>query len=557
MNWLFGLYFLWFVQLPVGWAEETGKEDSVLSEMLGLEEFELIGEYPELLNEYRLSALEYFDSLDTKGLRTQQITTISIPQDVKEEGIGFRYRVRFNQSNHWEARLLADQDPGEHFRSLPIPCVPTHLSGGFLIRPGHMVREIIVGDFHVNSGFGAVMASAPVFNATLGEPGLLHRPGRGIRLHPGTDENRFFRGVAMRMAKKESELILFGTGKQTAIGRDTVPQQGGGAIYKLQLTNCELGVGVTSFLRDSLSPQDPKWEHVYRDGTQTFIRTGVWGQYRVPFGILFGEAGWSPGRGTACVAGFRLFETNGFSAVIRLTSSSPGYPVWYTLYQSGTALTRSRSRLICSWKYAPNRRVAWFGLLQAETDSWPGADHFMQPAMRTSQRLLWQLPNRWTLTGTATVTFAENLKALPDAVTWKIQLDTDPGIKAPLRIRAGIQQSVTGFGETPASGITGDIAAGLRLLNGRLRLISGFRVFSLENGVSPIYAYEPDVLYGWSAPVLSGSGTRWHLNIRWTALPGLTIEGKIYQTGYTDLKHLDQDNRGGMGGKVQVSWIPR
>ena len=554
MNWLFGLYFLWFVRLPVEWAEEAGKQDSVLSEMLSQEEYELIGEYPELLGEYRQSALESFDSLDSKGLRTQQIATISIPQDAKEEGLGFRYRVKMNQSNHWEARLLADQDPGEHFRSIPIPCVPTHLSGGFLIRPGGMIREVVVGDFHVNSGFGAVMASAPVFNATLGEPGLLHRPGRGIRLHPGTDENRFFRGVATRIIRGKSELMVFGTGKQTAIGRDTVPQQGGGALYKLQLTNCELGVCAAGFQQDTLTAQDREWENAYRDRTQAFIRGGIWGQYRLPFGILFGEAGWSPGRGTASVAGFRLFEMSGFSAVIRFTSSSPGYPVWYTLYQSGTALTRSRSRFICSWKYARNRRVAWFGLLQAETDSWPGADHFLRPAMRTSQRLLWQLPNRWTLTGTATVTFAENLNTLPDAVTWKIQLDTDPEIKAPLRIRAGIQQSVKGFGEIPASGITGDIAAGLRLLNGKIRLISGFRVFSVENGVSPIYAYEPDVLYGWSVPVLSGSGTRWYLNIRWTALPGFNIEGKIYQTGYTDLKHLDQDNWGGMGGKVQISW---
>ncbi|MFH0760574.1 MAG: hypothetical protein V2A67_03625 [Bacteroidota bacterium] len=554
MTWLLGLFFALFLHLPVGLSEEAGKQDLVLSEMLSQEEYELISQYPELLDEYRQSTPESFGSQDSKGLRTQQITTISIPQDVKEEGIGFRHRVKINQSNHWEARFLADQDPGEHFRTGPVPCIPAHVSGGFLIRPGGLLREVIIGDFQVNSGFGAVMASSPVFNTTLGEPGLLHRPGRGIRLHTGTDENRFFRGVAARIIRGKSELILFGTGKQTAIGRDTVPQQGGGIIYDLRLTKFELGASVAGFHQDTLSAQDPEWENIYRDGTQAFLRTGIWGQFRVPFGILFGEAGWSPGRGTACVAGFRLFETSGFSAVLRFTASLPGYPVWYTLFQTGTALTRSRTRLICSWKYSRNRHVAWFGLLQAETDSWPGADHFLQPAMRTSQRLLWQLPNRWSLTGTATVTFAEYLNAWPDAVNWKVQLDTDPGLESPLRIRVGVQQSVSGFGENLASGITGDIAAGLQLWNGKLRLISGFRVFSIENGVSPIYGYEPDVLYGWSAPVLSGSGTRWYLNLRWTALPGLVIEGKVYQTGYSDLKHLSEDNRGGIGGKVQISW---
>lgn len=554
MNGLLGLYFLLFVGWPVGSTREVGIQDSLLSELLSQEEYELIGEYPELLGEYRLSSLESFDSLVFKGLRTQQIATITIPQNAKEEGVGFRYRLKINRSNHWEARFLADQDPGEQFRSIPIPCIPTHLSGGFLIRPGGRVREVVAGDFHVNSGFGAVIASAPEFSATLGEPGLLHRPGRGIRLHPGTDENRFFRGGAAKLAWRRSEWILFGTGKQTAIGRDTVPQQGGGASVKIQRTNCEWGASVTGFFHDTLPAQNPGWMNVYRNAAQSYVRSGVWGQYRLPFGILFGETGWSPGRGTAGVAGFRLFETNGFSAVIRYTSSSPGYPVWYTLYQSGTALTRSRSRLLCSWKYSPNRLVAWYGLLQAETDSWPGADHFGKPAMRTSQRLLWQLPNHWALTGTATLTFAESVATGPDAVNWKIQFDTDPEINAPLRIRAGIQQSVTGFGETPASGTTGELAAGVRFRNGKLRLISGFRVFSVENGVSPLYAYEPDVLYGWSAPVLSGSGTRWYLNVRWEMLPSLLIEGKIFQTGYADLKHLSEDNHGGMGGKVQISW---
>ena len=82
----------------------------------------------------------------------------------------------------------------------------------------------------------------------------------------------------------------------------------------------------------------------------------------------------------------------------------------------------------------------------------------------------------------------------------------------------------------------------------------GFRIFSVENGSDPLYAYEPDVRYGFSAPVLTGSGTGWYAVMRWAILTNFDLELKVGRTAYNDLKHLSADNKGGFSGKVQVSF---
>ncbi|OFY45871.1 MAG: hypothetical protein A2X22_01155 [Bacteroidetes bacterium GWF2_49_14] len=572
MNWLIGLYFALFSPFPEdGSRANVPDMDSILFEILSEGEYEFLGQMQEVVGEYfaeggdpdfRQDDSEGGDpdirrddkerSDDKEGRVVRQIATVTVSPATISDGVGFRYRLKINRYNHWEARFLADQDPGEQFRTYPLPGIPSHCSGGLILRPGGWIRDAVIGDFQVNAGFGAMLASAPVFSITLGEPGLLHRPGTGIRLHPGTDENRFFRGVAAKMARGRSELILFGTGRQTVVGKDSVAQEGCGIIYDLRFTNYNLGAGVVGFNHDSLSFGQEEWGSQFSSRTEAFIRTGMWGQCRLPFVIIFGEAAWSPDLGGAGVAGLRFFESHGFSAVIRFTGSTPDYPVWFSRFHTGTAPNRSRNDCTLSLKYVPNRRLVLYGSVLTQLDTWPDGDKFLRPTTKISQRTTWQLPNRWMAALTSTIGFGENENVYPDAAGYKIQLDTDPEIKGIVRFRAGIQQTFAGYGSRIIYGTTGDLTVGLRLMEGRFRMISGCRVFSVKPGVPPLYAYEPDILYGWSAPVLSGSGTRWFLTLRWVPISGLSIEGKVYQSGYSDLDHWSEDQRAGF--KLQVAF---
>ena len=143
---------------------------------------------------------------------------------------------------------------------------------------------------------------------------------------------------------------------------------------------------------------------------------------------------------------------------------------------------------------------------------------------------------------------------MPQKMTWKLAYDSDPKQSVNLRFRTGIRQQLQGFGGILTKGTTADCSLSLALAGKKLRITGGFRVFTVETGTDPLYTYEPDVQYGWSAPVLSGSGTRWFATIKWKLLKNMDLEIKITQTAYSDLKHLSAGNRGGVSGKVQVSW---
>ena len=547
------LFFALILRLTLSLPEQY-LQDSLLEEVVGGEDYETLSQSPEFLDEYLTYAMESMPG-DGPGMRrTQQILTSSWKNSDPISGAAFRYRLKIKYTNHWEARLVADQDPGEKWRYYSIPHLPNHLSGGFLIRPGNHIREVIMGDYQIHSGFGAVIGSSPQLNITLGNPGYLHRPGRGIRLHSGTDEIRFLRGTALRLAHNRSEWIFFGNGKMTSIGSDTLPEMAGGALYNLRFTAFEGGVSVVGVRYDSLVVEPDDWSTDHEKACQTFIRTGAWGQCRLPFGILFGEAGWSPGKGNAWIGGFRLFDQNGFSLVARITSTSPGYPVRYTWFQTGNALTRSRTEAIASFQYARNRKVTWQGSLQSSFDSWPDGTRLFMPATRISQRMIVALPNQWRLTATCVLASTDSISGIPRELTWKLQADNNADHSHTLHLRAGIQQSLSGITDSPLSSTSADISASIRMAKENLQMTTGFRVFFSKPGGPVLYSWEPDLLYGWSAPVLSGSGSRWYLNLRWTLLPGLVIEGKVYQARYTDLKHLTDGNNGGMGVRMQVSW---
>lgn len=534
--------------------------DSLLAEWLEAGEWEGVSLHPDIALDWLLDMDSSFVEFpDTKPVRTQMFT-VSIPVHAavydwtSDSGalispVSLKYRIKISEPRHWDFRLQTVKNAGDTCLSLPKSGVPQQVSSGFLIRPGQVFREIIIGDYQVNSGFGAVAGSSPVFSVALGNPGSLHRPGKGIRLHSGTDEGRFFRGIAGSMNMGNSELILYGSGK------DRINEEVAGLCWKMGFTNSEIGFSGIRVNNQFPPAAKENWTAVWQPDSGRYSRIGIWGQNRVPFGIVFGEAGRSQAGGYGWITGIRWFEAHGFSAVIRYSGCSPGYPVTYTLFQSGTGLTREGQRVIASCRYAPARQFEWLGSLEVELAQWPGSNaRFNNSSTRIAQQLKYTSKNQWMAAGSLQLDFLESAASVPKKLTWKISFDSDPRQSGSLRFRAGFRQQVQGFGGALTEGSTADCSLGMGLADRNSRFTAGFRVFTVETGTDPLYAYEPDVLYGWSAPVLSGSGTRWFATLRWKLLRSLDVELKISQTSYSDLKHLSDGNKGGVSGKMQISW---
>ncbi|MCX6225700.1 MAG: hypothetical protein NTV01_13275 [Bacteroidia bacterium] len=561
MNKVILIIFLW---LCCGAAHaqvlSEADPDSVLAEWLEMGEWEGVSLHPDIAMDWLLDMDSSFAGVpENQPVRTH-LFTVNVPVNASlfdwssDSGdlitpVSMKYRIKISEPQRWEFRFQMSRNVGDTCLAPPDKGVPENLSTGILIRPGMFFREIIIGDFQVNSGFGAVAGSSPVFSVSLGNPGSLHRPGKGIRLHSGAAEGRFFRGLAGSMQIGRSELMVYGSAK------DLINEEVAGIGWNRSFTNSALGFSGIQVINQFPPVVKEGWTAAWQPDSGRYSRIGMWGQTRVPFGILFGEFGWSPNGGYGWITGIRWFEAHGFSAAVKYTGCSPGYPVTYSLFQSGTGLTKEGQRVIASGRYAPIRSFEWLGSVEVDLAQWPGSNaHFGNASTRISQQLKYISKDQWTTAASLQLDFQESADAVPQKLILKLAFDSDPKQSGTLRLRAGIRQQLQGFGTILTKGTTADCSLSLALAEKRLRITGGFRVFTVETGTDPLYAYEPDVLYGFSAPVLSGSGTRWFGTLRWKLLKNIDLEIKISQTAYSDVKHLSDGNQGGLSGKVQVSW---
>ncbi len=534
--------------------------DSVLAEWLEAYEWEGLNLYPDIAMEWLLE----MDSL-TGGVlpdrhSTTHLFTVNVPVNAdlgdcrSDSGdfilpISIKYRLKVSDSRRWEYRLQASQAAGDTCFVLPRTGVPEHATQSLLIRPGEIFREIIIGDFQVSSGFGAVAGSGPVFSVSIGNPGSLCRAGKGIRPYSGSSEGRFLRGVAGNIQIGQSEVVVYGSGK------DLTQEGVTGIGYKRSFISSE--VGITGIMAGTRFPPAVKegWTSMWQPDSERYIRIGFWGQVRVPFGILFGEAGWSPNGGYAWIGGIRWFEAHGFSAVLRYSGCTPGYPVTYTLFQSGVAQTNEGQKVIASYRFAPGRQLETLGSIEVNLSQWPGSNtRFMNYSTRVAQQVKFLSKSKWTCLSSLQLDFLESGRSVPQKLTWKMAFDSDPAQSGTLRLRAGIRQQFKGFGTIISKGTTADCSLSLATKGKKLHITCGFRIFSVESSSDPLYTFEPDVRFGFSAPVLTGSGTGCFAVMRWSILKNLDLEVKVGRTAYTDLKHIAADNPGGFSGKVQVNW---
>jgi hypothetical protein len=137
-------------------------------------------------------------------------------------------------------------------------------------------------------------------------------------------------------------------------------------------------------------------------------------------------------------------------------------------------------------------------------------------------------------------------------MVFQLRFDTDASRNSCFRITGTLQESCRFQESGTLYGSSLNITAYLVNPEGTLRMTAGLHLFTLDPSASPLYCYEPDVLYGFSAPVLTGSGSRIYALIKWKITKSLTLETKVYQVNYQDYKHITEGSSNSWGGKVQV-----
>jgi hypothetical protein len=533
--------------------------DSLLTEWLSASEWMDIAAYPDIAADWLADLDTLSGDRDTSGIPVVHLLTVSLPAGAclfdwrRDSGnfvspVSMKYRIRIRGGRRWECRIQTNHPAGDTCFLPPREGFPKSLSAGLLVRPGSLVREVIVGDYQMSVGFGVVAGSSPVFGTALGDPSPLARTGTGMRLHSGNTSAPFLRGMAALIPTGKSELTLFGS------GRSTTGAGAAGVAWKRTFASFEAGLTMAGSGNQDPPQVKKDWNDNLQPDSGRFIRAGIWGRIRTPFGLFFSELGWSPSGGYAWTGGIRLFDVHGFSAVLKAAGCSAAYPVPFSIFQSGSGQIREGRKMIAAFRYALGSRVEWTGSGEVNRSTWPGGTRFGDATTRMIHQFRYTAREHWRLIGSIQLDFKEKAGRQPQKLLWKLSFDSDPERSGAIRLRSGIRGQMQGFGSSLHFGTTADCSLCLALAGKAILLTSGFRLFSTDSGTDPLYAYEPDVRYGFSAPVLSGSGSRFYITGRCKLLNFIDLEIKVSRSAYTDLKHVSDGNDGGWSGKVQVGF---
>lgn len=109
-----------------------------------------------------------------------------------------RFRLRYG---HLETALTLENDPGESFRWDPATHTYgfDHLAGFVAWRSPGRLRQLIAGDFNARFGSGLTLWSLPAIDSYQAAVDAPLRQGSGITPYSGTDESRYFRGLALTL----------------------------------------------------------------------------------------------------------------------------------------------------------------------------------------------------------------------------------------------------------------------------------------------------------------------------------------------------------------------
>lgn len=244
-----------------------------------------------------------------------------------------RLRLRYRQL---ETALTLENDPGESLRWDPSTRTYgfDHQTGFVAWRGSALLRQLIVGDFNARFGSGLTLWSMPSIDSYQAAVDAPLRQGSGLTPYSGTDEVRYFRGLALTLALAPAlTLSLFGSRRwldarldtldaSLQVGVTTLPTSGlhrtpaerrrksvlrsdvlGGAMT-FEHARGQLGVvGYAVHFDHPLQPSPAIYNrHVWRG--RTAYALGFFGQLLLGQTLLSAEAGGTLSRPFGVVAAF-------------------------------------------------------------------------------------------------------------------------------------------------------------------------------------------------------------------------------------------------------------
>ncbi|GAB4302204.1 MAG: helix-hairpin-helix domain-containing protein [Marinilabiliales bacterium] len=497
-----------------------------------------------------------------------------------------RYKYNYKNKIYWG--ITAEKDAGELFfksnlhDSLKNDLDP-YLKNGFDYNSAHFqinnvkfVKTFVAGDYQLRLGQGLTAWSGMTYNKS---PYVLNikKVRQGLQRYASTDENNFLRGVGTTLRFKNIDFTVFYSRKKIdaniadydtladeavyftsiqstglhsipseVVDKDAISEEimGGSIVFNHKYF--KTGFNLLNYQFDGVLNKDPKPYNQFEfQGTDNY-NASVDYQINYKNFSIFGEAAMSQNNRYAFLNGIILQLHSQFSLSVLHRYFDKEYQALYAdAFSEGTKVNNEEG-LYFGFEYYPIKKWKISGYVDRFHYEWlrnrvdapsNGYEYFIQAYYNFSRhvKMYWRLKQEIKQQNEAT----EDDVYIPELLnvnTVKIRYHISYEISDQLTLRNRLELSrynkvdtVTDYGYL----IYQDIIYKPEKLP--LSLAFRYAIFETDSWDSRIYAYENDVLYGYSIPAFYMKGNRTYLTLKYTITKNIDVWLRYARTFYANM----------------------
>ncbi len=481
-------------------------------------------------------------------------------------------RYKFAYYNMLSFGITAEKDYGEEFFSGNQKQGFDYYSAHFFIRDIGPLKTLAIGDYSLQFGQGLALWSGLSYGKSA-EAINIKKSGRGISPYSSVDENLFMRGFATQFNLKPFSIYAWVSRKMldanveggdsmnteefvitslqesglhntqsTIVDKDKISELIAGGRIETSIQRVKLGAtGYYTHYGQSIAPGDQLYEYYNFSGNEN-LNFGLDYSWIIKNANFFGEAGISKNGGKAFLNGVMLSPDRLFTISILHRYLEPDYHVFYASALQEASTLKNEHGLYLGDELKFSRKWRFNSYVDLFTFPWLryGVD-----APSSGIEMLAQINFRPTKRAEFYGRFKQENKEM--SVTQEHISILEPTIKRSYRINASFPISESITLKSRAEYLTfqegdGDQRDGFliyqdinfRKPGSRINFSARYALFDTDTYDERIYAYENDVLYGYSIPGFYSKGSRVYLLIRWTATKHLDFWARIAHTNYVN-----------------------
>lgn len=487
------------------------------------------------------------------GMKNRLILNFNSRSDYTETAsLGPPYRILLKYRFETESisgGFTAEKDAGEPF-FYGNPPLPDFISFNVALKGTGIIKKIIIGDYSARFGLGTCINTGFRTGLSVSSPGLITCRDE-IKQYTSSDENNFFRGLAIESGFRNFSLRMFcsvnksdaalessdnksldyissfyNTGLHNSISMMHRKDNYSGSDIGMNLfyNFKNAGIGLT-FSQSRLSipalSEAGNPEEVYRFSGSLNNLWSVYYNALMNRIILAGE--FTSGNNSE----YALAQTVAIKPADRLTVSflfrhySPGFTSFHGRGPGISSTNRNETGLTGSFSFEAMKHLFIYGGTDIHFFSWlkyraTGPSSGIKQEIRVRYFPSENIETEFSCYMRTVMTDSEKSPGVPEPQ--KIYMKT---LKAVIRYRVSenlrfmsrIDYSTESDGPGKGIMLLSDAAFSFRRIPVSLWLRSC--IFSTDSWNSRIYTYENDLLYSFSVPALSGRGSRNYLMADW------------------------------------------